>query len=140
MRSKERSRQEEGAPWLSAMCWLLKGGMVAGAVTIACLLAAACAVSLGWLGQGEMEGATLGCCVIGSMLGGLMAAKRHGSRALLMGLGVGVVLFLILVTAGLLAYGEISVLGGGIGTLCACACGGGIAGLAGRGGKKKRKR
>ena len=50
------------------------------------------------------------------------------------------VLFLLLLTAGLLAYDTASVDQGGVGLLSACLCGGGIAGVLGGASKKKRRR
>ena len=87
-----------------------------------------------------MEGAVLAVCVLGAMTGGLYAARRIGRRTLLVGLGVGGVLFLLLLTAGLLAYDTASVDQGGVGLLSACLCGGGIAGVLGGASKKKRRR
>ena len=86
-----------------------------------------------------MEGAVLACCVIGALIGGMYAAGRIGRRTLLVGLGVGGVLFLLLLTAGLLAYDTASVEQGGGGLLCGCLCGGGLAGLLGGLGKKRRR-
>ena len=60
--------------------------------------------------------------------------------SLLAGLGVGVVLFLLLLTAGFIVYQGASVANGGAGILCACLCGGAIPGLLGRKPKKKRRR
>ena len=73
-------------------------------------------------------------------LGGCFAVRRVGRRSLLVGLGVGAVLFLLLLTAGLIANQGTSIANGGAGILCACLCGGAIPGLFGRKPKKKRRR
>ena len=80
-------------------------------------------------------------CVLGALAGGVYAGRKLGVRSLLSGVGVGAVLFLLLMTAGLLAYEDASLERGGIGILCACLCGGALAGLlTARRPKKKRKR
>ena len=112
------------------------------------LLSALCLGAAQWLSchalpQGKLLKLlqSLWTCVLGALAGGLSAARRPGSRGLLTGLGVGLVLFLLLLTAGLLAYEDASLERGGAAVLCACLCGGGLAGLiGGRRPKKKRKR
>ncbi|MCI8422379.1 MAG: TIGR04086 family membrane protein [Lawsonibacter sp.] len=122
------------------MCELLKGGVLAGVVTILALLACAVLVSSGLLRECWMVGSVLAVCVIGAFAGGTYAVQAIGGRALFVGLGVGLVLFLLLLTAGLLAFETASLEQGGIGICCACLCGGAISGMLGRKPKKKRKR
>ena len=140
MKKREKRQEEPASQWMDAMCELLKGGVLAGVVTLLVLLMCAVLVSMGALQERWMEGAVLACCVAGALTGGAYGVRRIGSRTLLVGLGVGVVLFLLLMTAGLLAFETASVEHGGAGILCACLCGGGISGFFGRGSKKKRKR
>ena len=125
MKKKERRPEELGSQWLNAMCDVLKGGVLAGVTTISALLVCSVLVSAGILPVGAMYGAVLAACALG---------------ALVVGLGVGAVLFLLLLTAGLIVYKETSVANGGAGILCACLCGGAIPGLLGRKSKKKRRR
>ena len=87
-----------------------------------------------------MYGAVLGVCVLGGLAGGIYAVRRVEGRSLLAGLGVGSVLLLLLLTAGLIAYQGASIANGGAGILCACLCGGAIPGLLARKPKKKRRR
>lgn len=141
MKKRDRHHQEEpGSQWINAMCDLLKGGVLAGVAAIVALLLCAVLVSAGLLRERWMDGAVLAVCVLGALAGGIYAVRKIGSRTLLVGLGVGAVLFLLLLTAGLLAYDTASVEQGGVGILCACLCGGGIAGILGGGAKKKRRR
>ena len=140
MRKRERRQEDPGSQWINAMCDLLKGGVLAGVVAILALLLCAGLVSAGLLRERWMEGTVLAVCVLGALSGGLYAARRIGRRTLLAGLGVGCVLFLLLLTAGLLAYDTASMEQGGTGILCACLCGGGIAGVLGGASKKKRRR
>lgn len=140
MKKRERRQEETGSQWINAMCELLKGGVLAGVVTIAALLLCAVLVSVGAVREQWLEGAVLACCVVGAMAGGLYAVRRLYGRTLLTGAGVGMILFLLLLTAGLLAYDTASVEQGGAEILCACLCGGTISGIFGRRPKKKRRR
>ena len=140
---KKKRRNEEansGSEWLNAMCEVLKGGVLAGVTTILVLLACSVLVSAGAVPVGAMYGAVLASCVLGALVGGSYAVRRVGSRSLLVGLGVGTVLFLLLLTAGLIAYRGTSIANDGAGVLCACLCGGAIPGLMGGKSKKKRRR
>ncbi len=140
MKKKERRTEDPGSQWLSTMCEVLKGGVLAGVVTILALLLCAVLVSTGTLPVSGMYGAVLAVCVLGALAGGTWAVRRVGGRSLLAGLGVGAVLFLLLLTAGLLVYDGASIANGGAGILCACLCGGAIPGLLARKPKKKRRR
>ena len=138
--NREKRQEEAGSQWIETMCELLKGGVLAGVVTILALLACAVLVSSGLLRECWMVGSVLAVCVIGAFAGGTYAVQAIGGRALLVGLGVGLVLFLLLLTAGLLAFETASLEQGRIGICCACLCGGAISGMLGRKPKKKRKR
>ena len=140
MKKKERRPEELGGEWLNAVCEVLKGGVLAGVTTILALLVCAVLVSVGAAPVGAMYGAVLAVCVVGALVGGTYAVRRVGSRSLLVGVGVGAVLFLLLLTAGLIAYQGSSIANDGAGILCACLCGGAIPGLLARKPKKKRRR
>ena len=140
MKKQGRRQEEAGNPWLNTVCEILKGGVLAGAVTIASLLICAILVSMGVLSVNAMSGAVMAVCVLGTMVGGGYAVHKSGSQSLLSGLGVGSMLFLLLLTAGLFAYQDASIANGGAGILCACLCGGAIPGILGRKPKKKHRR
>ena len=140
MKKRDKRQEEGGSVWLNAMCEILKGGVLAGIVTIVSLLVCSVLVSMGVIPVSAMEGTVLAVCVLGTLVGGIYAVGRSGGRSLLAGLGVGAVLFLLLLTAGLLAYEGASVANGGVSILCACLCGGAIPGILGRKPKKKRRR
>ena len=139
MKKREKGREDGGGLWFNAVCEVLKGGVLAGVVTILALLLCSVLVSMGVIPVEAMEGTVLAVCVLGTLVGGIYAVRRSGA-ALAAGLGVGAVLFLLLLTAGLLAYGGASVANGGVSILCACLCGGAIPGILGRKPKKKRRR
>ena len=140
MKKRERRLEETGGQWLNAMCEILKGGVLAGVTTILALLLCAVLVSVGMVPVDAMYGAVLAVCVLGGAAGGAYAVRRADGRSLLTGAGVGAVLFLLLLTAGLIVYEETSIANGGAGILCACLCGGAIPGLLIRKPKKRRKR
>ena len=134
---RERPKQEISTnSWLEIMVRLLKGGILAGLVTIASLLIGACLISYGVIPQSQMEGVLLAGCVVGGILGGVIAIGRQGNRAIPMGIGVGMILFLLCMTGGLVVYQGSSIANGGVGILCASLIGGAIAGIM----KKKRKK
>ena len=139
MKKREKGREDGGGQWLNTVCEVLKGGVLAGVVTILALLLCSVLVSMGVIPVEAMEGTVLAVCVLGTLVGGIYAVRRSGA-ALAAGLGVGAVLFLLLLTAGLLAYEGASVANGGVSVLCACLCGGAIPGILGRKPKKKRRR
>lgn len=140
MKKRDRHQEDPGKQWINTMCDLIKGGVLAGIIAIFALLICAVLVSAGMMRERWMEGAVLAACVLGSLAGGLYAARKIGRRTLLVGLGAGAVLFLLLLTAGLLAYDDASLEQGGAGILCACLCGGGLAGIMSGTTKKKHRR
>lgn len=140
MKKKERRAEDAGGPWLGAMCDVLIGGALAGVTAVLALLLCAVLVSVGVLPVGAMYGAVLAVCVLGALVGGTFSVRRVSGPSLPVGLGVGAVLFLLLLTAGLIAYQDTSAARGGAGILCACLCGGAIPGLLARKPRKKRRR
>ena len=135
-----RKEEEQGMRALHAMGHILMGGLIALAACIVFLLFASLGVSAGWLKEGLMGQLTVASCVVGTLIGGLTAVGRHRSKGLLVGVAVGVCLFLMLLTIGYLWYGSVGLEQGGAAVLIACLCGGALAGLMGgsRGGKGKR--
>ena len=122
-------REEAESPWLGTMCGMLKGGALAFLTAVAILFLCALAVSNRWLGQGMMDSAVMAACALGALAGGL-----------LMGFGAGLILFLLLLTAGFLFYESADLRNGGLGLLLSCGCGGALAGVLGGKPKKKRRR
>ena len=106
----------------------------------ALLLACALLVSNGAIGEGMMDRAVLAVCVLGSLTGGLLAVRRIGRSPLPVGLGVGLCLFLLLLSAGCLLSGSASVSNDGALILLSCCCGGAMAGVLGARPNRKRRR
>jgi len=140
LKTKERKHTEDpGAVWMTSMFHILKGSVLAGVVTIVLILVCTFAISAGWLQQTAAQGAIMASCVVGTFIGGMFATRSRLIQPILSGIGVGIVLFLLLMTAGVLAYGTVY-FSGGIGSLAAYCCGGALAGVLCRKPKKKHKR
>ena len=134
MRKKE---EDQAARLIRCAMGLVLGGATALAVCLAALLGASAAISGGLAGEELMYQLTIVGCVLGAFAGGVLAVRRCGSRALLVGLTAGAVLFLLLLTIGALCFETVSLESGGIGLLCGCLCGGAAAGLVGGGRGRK---
>lgn len=138
-KGKETRKEGINAPWIEVMCRYLRGVGLALVVTLAVLLACAGAMSAGWLGEKLMGRCILVSCLLGGLLGGVVVSYGQ-RRALIQGVGTGALLFLVLMALGAIGYESFSVTNGGAGVLCACLCGGAIAGMLGRKRGKKRRR
>ena len=139
-----KNEEEQTAKLVRYGTGVVLGGAAALLVCLVVLLAAAFAISRGALGEHLVYQATITGCVAGAFAGGLLAVRRCGARALIVGLCTGAVLFLLLLTVGVLFFDARSVEQEGIGLACGCLCGGAAAGLLGGGrrkpAKKKRKK
>ncbi|MCD7947425.1 MAG: TIGR04086 family membrane protein [Oscillospiraceae bacterium] len=143
----QKTEAEQGQNLVYYAAWIVLGGVAAMIVCILVLLVGSILISRGVVGEGAMHQTALIACVLGGIFGGHMAVKRCATRTLLVGLGAGVVFFLILLTigtlGGMLAANSNANAGGSgstIGTCCACLCGGAIAGLLGTKQSKPRKK
>lgn len=135
-----KKEEEQSAKLVRYGTGILLGGAVAFAVCLAVLLLASIAVSGGILGENLSGQITVAACVLGTFVGGVLAVKRCRTRALVVGLMTGAVLFLLLLTVGTLAFHTAPQENGGLVLLCGCLCGGAAAGLLGRTAKPKKKR
>ncbi len=142
MAGTRKREQPQGAVWLNGMMDLLKGGALGACIALAALGVSACLIWLGLLGNSRGGSAVVAACLLGGFAGGLLAVRRGTLSALPGGLGAGAVLFLLLLSAGALAYDTLPALRSGGIVAGACLCGGGLAGVLGRnsGSKKRRKR
>ena len=146
MTKKPREKRREGKPeetgglWITVMGQLLLGGAAAVLAAVLALLVCSLLISAGAVPERFMERAVLAACVLGALIGGLLAVRRIGRSTLLVGAGVGAILFLLLLLAGTLLFEEASVSNGGGMMLLSCMCGGAMAGILGSRPKKKRKR
>ena len=135
-----KTEEDQGTKLIRVMAKILIGGVVALAVCLLVLLGCSIAVSAGWLQEAFATQMTIIGCVLGGFAGGSYAIRRCRTRTLLVGLAVGGVLFLLQVTVGVLAFGEITMEREGLGLLCGALCGGAAAGILGGKPKKKRRK
>ena len=112
MTKKPREKRREGKPeetgglWITVMGQLLLGGAAAVLAAVLALLVCSLLISAGAVPERFMERAVLAACVLGSLIGGLLAVRRIGRSTLLVGGGGG-------------ARGGG---GGGGGPSCSCCC------------------
>ena len=120
----ERKAGRGGEPLAGDHVRDAEGGALAFLTAVAILFLCALAVSNRWLGQGMMDSAVMAACALGALAGGLLAVRQGRGRSLLMGFGAGLILFLLLLTAGFLFYESADLRNGGLGLLLSCGCGG----------------
>ena len=135
-----KTEEDQGTRLVRAMTNILLGGVVALAVCLMFLFLCSIGISGGWLQEGLMYQMAVVSCVIGGFAGAMTAVRRCGSLALIVGLAVGAVFFLLLLTVGVLLFESMSLEAGGLGLLCGGLCGGAAAGLMGSKPKKKRRK
>ena len=135
-----KTEEDQGTRLVRAMTNILLGGVVALAVCLMFLFLCSIGISGGWLQEGLMYQMAVVSCVIGGFAGAMTAVRRCGSRALIVGLAVGAVFFLLLLTVGVQLFESMSLEAGGLGLLCGGLCGGAAAGLMGSKPKKKRRK
>ena len=87
-----------------------------------------------------MQLAVLSSCVIGSAAGGLLTKKWVKTGGWVIGGCVGGVLYLMLLTLGVVIYGSVSMEEGGGSILAACLCGGMLAAALGRRERKSKRK
>lgn len=131
-----KNEEEQGIMLLQWGKAVLIGGGTAFLLCGIFLLLASLGISYGFLKAGQGYQITLVACVFGSFFGGLFAISRCSGRRLFVGLAVGGVLFLVLLTCGVLLYENFSLENGGIGLLGGTLCGGAASGILAGGGKR----
>lgn len=139
MKKGERRQEQGGLNWLDGMGDLLKGGVLAGITALVFLLICAFLVSAGVVGERWMSGMVLVGCIAGSFTGGMYVVRRNPAQLLLRGAATGIVMFLILLTSGVIAFGAVSMSRGGA-VLLGAVCGGMLSALTAKRQKKKRRK
>lgn len=135
-----KTEEDHGTMLLRCGKAVLLGGAAAFLTCVAFLFLAAVGISRGLLGPELRYQLAVAGCVVGSFVGGMLAVRRCSARGLLVGLAVGGVLFLLLLTLGLLLYDAISPENGGPGLLLGSLCGGATAGILSGGGRQSRQK
>lgn len=140
-RVREKKHEEgQQVAWLAAMLDLLWGGLLGLATALLVLGVATVLVSSGMISNGKAGRFVIAGCLLGGFFGGMYAVRRRKSAPLPTGVGVGGILFLILLTAGVLLYDSLPAISSGGVVACACLCGGGLSGVLWSKPKKKRHR
>lgn len=132
-----KTQEETGKQLLNGCKSVLLGGAAALLLCIALLLLASAGVSQGFLPGEARYQITVVCCVLGSFIGTILAARTCPLAGVPTGLAVGAAFFLLLLSLGVLVYDTVSLENGGLGLLSGALCGGAAAGLL-RGGRKTR--
>lgn len=132
------NEEDQGARRIRVMIYILVGGLVGLLTCFVFLFLCSVGISAGILDERMMYQLVVIACVIGGFVGGMWAVGRCRTRSLLVGLAVGLVLFLFMMTGGVLIFENNSATSGGLGLLCGSLCGGALAGLV-RGKPAKRK-
>ena len=140
MKKGGKRQEEKGGAWMGAAGELAKGSAVALGLALLLLMGCAAAVSAQWFGQQAMERCAVVVCITGALVGAAVSMRRNREWAMVLGLGTGGMLFLLLLSMGVLLYENAPVLEHMPSILCACLCGGAMAGILGRKPKKKRRR
>lgn len=135
-----KTEEEQGARLMRTTTGVLLGGAIALAVCMAVLFLCSIGISNGWFPERLMEQYTVFACALGGLIGGGVAVRRCGAGPLLAGLASGGILFLILLTVGVLFLHNTSVENGGAGLLGGALGGGAVSGLLGARPKKKHRK
>ena len=131
------SKRSEGKDSTRSVTEVLKGGVLAGVVTVGLLLLWAVLVAGGVIGERWMDTAVLVSCALGSAAGGLWVGRKIPSGRWLVGACVGGELFLILFSAGTAIYGGTALEQESAKILSSCLGGGVMASLLCKNKKKK---
>ena len=114
------------------------GAVIALVICLGLLAIAAAGIARGWLAEDWSGRITVAAALVGAFIGGVCGQRWY--RHPLVGLGSGLVLCLILLAVGALLLDSLPTGGEGLGVLLAAAVGGGLAGLAARPRRKKKRR
>lgn len=134
-------KRQEASPWLHSVTAMLQGGTMGavGALVLQALVALLCFVGVLPVALGDYSAPV--AALVGAFVGGGYAMKKTGARAVrLNGVAAGAMMFLVLLSIGLLLYQNAPDAAGSGKILACCLCGGGLAGLLLRRSGKKRRR
>ena len=141
MKKSGKRREEPANSWSAAAAAMTRGSVLAFVLTVALMLVCAVLESGGGISQHGAIHWAPAVCVPGAFTGALAAMHGRRDLALPLGVGVGAGLFLFLVVLGMALSGGAVRLAEMPVILCACMCGGIMAGIFGRRkGKKKRRK
>lgn len=118
---------------------MMKSVLMALLASVLTALTQSVLISRGILPEGSTEGYAAFACALGALIGGGYAVRKTGKKTLIVGLGIGVLLFLIFGVLGTLGSGGRAEWGSDLALIAgACLCGGGISGVLGGIPRKRR--
>lgn len=132
-----RKAEAQGANAVEMTAAVVIGGLLALGVELMVLLLGTIAVSNGILREDIAPQLTAAACVVGCLAGGLLTCARWKSRRLIAGLATGAVCYLLILAVGLLMSDGLELGVQALIELAGCLCGGAIAGMFRKKGKKK---
>ena len=135
-----KNEEDQAAKLVQSMGSILIGGVCSLGICFVVLLFCSIGISSGWLSDRLMMQYTIGSCVIGGFCGAMFSVLRVRSKTLFVGLLTSVILFLLILSIGFLAFPEISMYDHGTGIAAGCLAGGVLAGFLGGKPKKKRRK
>ena len=134
-----RKAEAQGTNAVQMVTAVAIGGLLALGVELMVLLVGAAAVSNGILKEDAAAQVTAAACVLGCLVGALVACTQWKSKRLLAGIATGSVCYLLILAVGLLMGDGFEMELQALIELAGCLCGGAIAGMfSGRKRSKKR--
>lgn len=134
-----RKAETQGAGAARMTAAVLLGGLLALGIELIILLLSSVAISKGIIRDSAAMQITVAACVIGCFAGGKLTCARWSARRLLAGLAAGAVCYLLILAVGLMLSDDFELGLQALSELAACLCGGALAGLFSRGGKRRKK-
>ena len=132
MDKKGRAEKRGAGRNCGAATVLMKSVLLAFLVSVFGVLVVSVFVSKSILPEGGMVGCTALACVMGTLIGGLYGVRKIGKKTLVVGMGIGALLFLVLGVIGTLWSGGEAEWGSNAALIIgSCLCGGGMSGVLG---------
>ena len=134
----QKKEDERGSQVMRFASCMLVGGIIGVIACVVILFLCSIGISYGWIGDEYMTQYTVIACLASAFLGGMYSVSRLKKKTLIVGIGVGIVQFLILLVVGVMIFPSVTIDSTGGILLCMSLLGGMFAGLLG--GKRKKKR
>ena len=135
---KTEARQGSGST--QNIVALILGALLALGIELIVLLLGSIAVSAGVLKADTTTQITAVACLIGCFIGGTFTCARWGVRRLLAGMLTGLICFAFILLVALISGNGAEIGTQGLIELAGCVVGGGLVGLLGARGKKKKRK
>lgn len=136
----KRKQEKRQIPQSTHLVALLKGGALALVCAVVVLAGVALLESGGLVSRTVADGSVAAACALGALTGGLYVQNHCERGFLLVGIGAGMLEWLLMLIIGAIAFGGFGGVGEMVGSAVGCLSGGLLAGVmrAMRGGGRKR--